>query len=243
MPRRRADPATLWSRFGPPDSQDGIPPKRHALMDAWVRAGRLPAPPFIPSSPEQFSDEFESYVKELEAKGIKRQRLFALLGGMLPGQSVNLFRVTETVGDLAFIHGAWASYRRHLLQLWRHYRSALPLLEDRTLRYGTRKALREDLSEIFRVIRWFAAFKGFERTIRDKGITVVPTKDLSRQGFWTRPIVALVDDLAPILGSNERAYAATARLFHLLFGYPNKGELVKRRYLHARQKQTPPRRK
>jgi len=72
------------------------------------------------------------------------------------------------------------------------------------------------------------------------GITVRPGgkhkgDPVSRQAFWTRPMVAFVAYLHPLLGSWNATYAAVARLFHLAFGFPNNLKLVERRVLSFRQ--------
>ncbi len=185
------------------------------------------------------SAAFLSYLRELEEKAVDAKHLIGLLSGLTRKQPVKLFLVMREVSFLAFVHGPWRKYTLDLRKLWRRYQSTLHLLDDRALRPQTRKTLREDLENIFRSLRWEAAAGGFKRTLPELGITVVPTKDLSRQAFWTRPTVALVDYLSPILGSNEGAYAATAHLFHLLFNYPDNPLLIKRRYLHARSKLAP----
>jgi hypothetical protein len=208
------------------------------LGGSWAPASSGPLPLKVhpdKAEGERSDANVESYLRELEKKGADRSSLFRMVSGATRKQPMNLYTAVSLVKLGTFDHGRWGPHRGHLRKLWRQYRMALPLLQDKALGRETRVALHKDLEDIFRCIRYLA-FMALTRTDAELGITVDPCKDLSRQRFWTKPTVALVDYLRAILGSHEKAYAATARLFYLLFDYPDKPELVKRRYLHARRK-------
>jgi hypothetical protein len=176
---------------------------------------------------------FFAYLRELEKAGVDTAHLMGLITGGLPEQPVRLFIVMRGLSFLRFMRGPWQAYRRRLRVLWRRYHNTLFLLEDDALRPATRQALREDLDTVFRCLRWEASVGAWKRTVPSESITVDPTTDVSRQGFWTPPTVALVDYLRPILGTHEEAYRVTARLFHLQFDFPDNPLLIKRRYRHA----------
>lgn len=114
-------------------------------------------------------------------------------------------------------------------------RSLLYSTEDERLRPSTRDALREDLDAILAEPALLLKLKQ-DRPFPPLGVTVKAGGDLGRQGFWTRPLVAFVDYLAPILGSQRQACKVTATLFALAYDYPGTWRHVERRVLHARKR-------
>jgi hypothetical protein len=245
-PPRFEHPWLSWSQYA--SKRKSHPERKHALiflkeMEQYVTSPQMVAAlsqyrgKWFPKQTAPSAD-LRTYFRELEARGVSGIHVLDLIAGMTPQQSVDLFLIMRQVSCLAFMHGAMQRHRRNLLTIWRQYQVYLPLLQDEALRPETRSMLREDLDTIFRCIRVDTSTKGAARTIPKKGITVVPTGDLSRQAFWTGPAVALVEYLRPILGSFQAAYVATARLFHILFGYPDKPLLIKRRHLHFQRKQS-----
>ena len=184
---------------------------------------------------------FQTYLRELERRGVNRRQLLTLITGGTPDQPVNLGLMMRHLSFLAFMHGTWREYGRHLRKLWRQYRTEMVLLTDETLRPETRRLLREDLEDIFRCLRYEAGSGVFAVTVRSSGLTVTPGRDLSRQTFWTPPAVAIVNYLYPILGSFEECYRVTTHLFHLGFNFPDKPHLIKQRYRHAQRKAAAPR--
>lgn len=183
------------------------------------------------------SSEVMAYVRELQAKGADGNRLLRMLCGLDPGQRVSLPFLVNTVMNLRYQDDLGRRRNAELLRLWRRYRGVwkLALQDDALLRATTREALLQDLNVIGLTLALLRAPR-LNRPLRKAGISVRPTRNLSRQAFWTRPMVALVDYLRPILGSSRAAYRATARLLYLAFGYPDEPNLVERRVLHHRQR-------
>ncbi len=207
------------------------------VVAAWIRTGRLTQEPHGSGPPEGWPPpEALAYVRELMTRGVDGNRLLGMLTGSHPSQPQNLLMIVNAVKRRAAWHPRTTRRNQELLSLWRHYLTYQRILTDEAIRKETRDALREDLQ----LVAWCLSGMRAPHSRRSPkmGITVTPTTALSRQGFWSAPIVAIVNYLTPIFGSRAETYRATAKLLHLAFGYPDRPALVERRYLHTVRNQT-----
>lgn len=182
-----------------------------------------------------FSQDTFDCIRELQARGADGDRLLRMLWGLDRSQPVNVrFRVqsVKAVDALTTAAKEGAPLRERERK---KYQSLRRFCEDERLRPLTRDAIREDVDAILARLDFLRKLKQ-DRPFPLLGVSVNPGGDVGRQGFWTRPLIAFVDYLAPILGSRRQAYKATAKLFELAYGYPGTWRHVERRVLHARKR-------
>jgi len=191
----------------------------------------MDCPPFPPT--------VRAHIEELQREGADGDRLLQMLTGHHPDQPVPLPLLVHTVRTIGTEDAAWKEWNQAVSRIRRHYQELARSVGDEALSQATRTGLRRDLERIAPLFPLLGPIRA-DYPRPEEGITVRPSFDLSRQSFWTGPVVAFVDYLRPILGSREAAYRATAHLFALAFAYPDQPQLVKRRYLHAQQKRPLP---
>lgn len=209
------------------------------VWDAWQGSGRLTTfgagyaklantPPEDLSPPAPTSPlhaPLKSFLLHLKTRGADADRLMATLLGH-EASKINLF----------FVYNQWRRWHA-LVRTTRARRSEV----DSLLRVYRRldwQIMRDPGPSLFLKAAWAR-----ERTILRfaLGLLCSPAparqrRPLSRQGFWTPVIVALVNHLTEAGWTRRRAYRDVARLLHLAFpAYPDQPEPVKQRYLRARR--------
>ena len=222
----------LWHRAGWLTSEKGLPhvPEESPLEKA-KRKHRASMDGVITGTPfYRFNQATRELLEEFRKKRVDPVTIEQILRGKL-APYVDFTHLYLALPEDQRKFKKAKTERRSLTKLRRSYQQLDrriridPVLFSRFKRdwknqYAIIQKALDDMQECMRVI---------EQAIVGVGVD----KALSRQGFWTLLILALVEPWAGAGHSNYRAFIDIARLLSLAFPpFPNNPTLIKRRYFH-----------
>jgi len=193
----------------------------------------------LPNSLDPTDPGLAEVLTELTARGVDTSRLLEILNGHAPPfinvcATYHLWRLVRTDVE----------HRNARLKKLRPFIQAIKRL-DQQIKRNSRlsplfsssfKAAWEKEYEILKVALSVATTPSLSQMRLRGGFTVCMDVDLSRQGFWTPVVVALIKELLKAGISRRQAFRNVAHLLHRAFpDYPDQPDLVMRRYYHAKR--------
>lgn len=223
------------------------PDERQAPVDiirAWWAAGRLPAAIGLDLELRLLQESRRPWAlpdpvrQRLHTSGANQGRVMKILRGQV-APNINAVGLYRRWRLLRQEHGPrWRARRKAIVGLSRFYEGLdRAIWNDPVLSQALKTRWRREYQTIKGALQ---SLKG-EASLHDhlppwEGYSVGIEKDLSRHGFWTPVIVALVKELRRSGISLRQAFRDGAYLLSSAFPeYPDKPNLVMRRYYHARR--------
>lgn len=189
--------------------------------------------------------------KELSSKGISSREILSVLkGSQPPYESVFLHHCRWALSAEQYYDAQEQSRQADFVkgELKRLKNPIVEVLKCPLLPQAMRDSLKGEITEIESELDAFRSYLAENTPTIPHPFTVTPYdpneedsfkrrhkgSDWSRQGFWTPVIVALCSIWKKAGQTDYQAFKDIARLFALMFHpFPDKPELVKRRFYHA----------
>ena len=200
----------------------------HQILEKFEAKGKLSQwPEYVESKrPEKWpSDEIYHYIhKELSPNGVDEDRVVGFLG--------SVWGFIEEVKDSRVTFSIAKKRRKELYRLEKGYQGRIRLLENDPILSGkVSNGLREYiLKKVLIAIEYDKInCDKYSTTLPSLGMDKDPRTNLTKQGFWTYPMVQFFEYLYPLFGSKRKTHKVIAEILNLTFDCKFDEDLVRQR--------------
>ena len=226
-----------WQRAGWLSGPGFPAPKVESSLGGAKRELREEAASIIGGGEQRLTEHATFFLRSLEKKhGLNVIKVEHILRGKLPPH-VDVFGLYEQWASLNRYAKSTSNTRKAIQKLRGYYRDMNSKIQSDPVLLSDLKSKWQAQHVIIQIALDQLKQIYSEDNLKPYGVfTVRLDKPLSKQGFWTTVVTALVECWEKVVHNRSLIFRQVAELLAFAFpGFPNDPALVRRRYYHAQK--------